>query len=373
MGKKHLFYYSAHSQFTEPTDKPAVSYCAQEDEVHYHPDPFNGHKYIDLGLPSGTLWAKMNVGASTETDTGLYFAWGETQGYAASQVGTNKQFSWSNYRWTNDNGSTMSKYNATDKLTNLELTDDAAAVNWGGDWHMPTRGRCLELFQNTKNGFVTSSGTFTQYVWDVHENYAIPTQITAIISGWNTAGYFFFKNTYTSVTDAISAKDYLFIPAAGNCVGGEVFGVGTRGGVWTSALGSEDVKYAWLFIFNSNVAGVGNDNRYFGQSVRAVINPVKLTYNIVINSNDLYLDWNESTLQNNGVSTIDWTVGQTVGYAFIEEENKNVDIKVLAISSNYIDIGNKSDGNIEFKINRGSDQSLKNYWPDSQGVLYLFK
>jgi hypothetical protein len=40
----------------------------------------------------------------------------------------------------------MSKYNATDKLTNLELTDDAAAVNWGSGWHMPTRGRCLELF-----------------------------------------------------------------------------------------------------------------------------------------------------------------------------------------------------------------------------------
>lgn len=371
--EKHLFYYTQHSQYSEPTNKPAVSYCEQEDEVHYHPDPFNGHKYIDLGLPSGTLWAKMNVGASIETDVGLYFAWGETQGYTANQVGTDKQFSWSDYRWTNDNGSTMSKYNATDKLTNLELTDDAATVNWGSGWHMPTRGRCFELFQNTKNGFVTSSGTFTQYVWDVHENYVSPTQITTTISGWNTAGYFFFKNTYTSVTDAISANDYLFIPAAGNCNDGEVGGVGEWGSVWSSFLNTDYVISAWYFSFSDGEAGVGGYDRCYGQSVRAIINPVKLTYNIAISSNILYLDWNESTLQNNGVNTIDWTVGQTIGYAFVEEENQNFDIKVLAISSNYIDIGNKSDCNIEFNINRGSDQSMKNYWPDSQGVLYLFK
>ena len=44
----------------------------------------NGFEYVDLGLPSGTLWATMNVGASSETDYGLYFAWGETQGYTAS-------------------------------------------------------------------------------------------------------------------------------------------------------------------------------------------------------------------------------------------------------------------------------------------------
>ena len=78
--EKHLYYYSQHLQYSEPTNKPAVSYCEQEDEVHYHPDPFNGHEYVDLGLPSGTLWAKCNVGAQNETDYGLYFAWGETTG-----------------------------------------------------------------------------------------------------------------------------------------------------------------------------------------------------------------------------------------------------------------------------------------------------
>lgn len=48
----------------------------------------NGHEYVDLGLPSGTLWANMNVGANSETDNGLYFAWGETTGYTADQIGS---------------------------------------------------------------------------------------------------------------------------------------------------------------------------------------------------------------------------------------------------------------------------------------------
>lgn len=235
-------------------------------------DAFNGHEYVDLGLPSGTLWAKMNVGAESETDAGLYFAWGETQGYTASQVGTDKNFSWSDYTLTEDSGSTMSKYNASDNKTHLELTDDAAAANMGGDWHMPNRAQCLELFKETKNGFVTNAGAFTQYAWDNTNGYSSPTSTTAAISGWDTAGYFFFKNTYTSVTEAITAEDYLFIPAAGGCGDGEVYGVGVGGYVWASALNSENVKNAWSFDFSSDEAGVVYDfDRYDGQSVRGVV------------------------------------------------------------------------------------------------------
>ena len=233
---------------------------------------FNGHEYVDLGLTSKTKWAKKNVGASSEKEAGLYFAWGETQGYAASQVGTDKNFSWSDYALTEDSGSTMSKYNATDNKTHLELTDDAAAVNMGGDWHMPNRAQCIELFKETKNGFVTNAGAFTQYAWDDSNGYSSPTQTTATIDNWNTAGYFFFKNSYTSVTDAITAEDYLFIPAAGGCEDGEVYDVGDFGYVWASALNSEDVKYAWYFYFYSVKAGVGsNYGRFCGLSVRGVV------------------------------------------------------------------------------------------------------
>ena len=234
-------------------------------------DAFNGHEYVDLGLPSGTLWAKMNVGAESETDGGLYFAWGETQGYAASQVGTDKNFSWSDYTLTEDSGSTMTKYNATDGKTHLELTDDAAAVNMGGDWHMPNRAQCIELLRETKNGFVTNEGAFTEYAWSDTNGYSSPTSTTATISGWNTGGYFFFKSDVSDMNAAITSGDYLFVPAAGVCGDGGVLDVGNSGIVWASALSSESVKNAWYFDFSSDGAGVDYYNRGFGQSVRGVV------------------------------------------------------------------------------------------------------
>lgn len=230
----------------------------------------DGYEYVNLDLPSGTLWAKMNVGAERETDAGLYFAWGETEGYADAST---KAFSQSDYKFNpSGDGKTFTKYNATDGKTTLDSEDDAANVNMGGDWHMPTNEQIIELFKETKNGFVTNVGVFTEYAWNDSNGYSSPTQTTATIDNWNTAGYFFFKNTYTSVTDAITDEDYLFVPAAGYCGGGGVNGVGDGGSVWASALSSEGVEYAWNFRFLSGRAGVhGRFSRSFGQSVRGVI------------------------------------------------------------------------------------------------------
>jgi len=234
-------------------------------------DAFNGHEYVDLGLPSGTLWAKMNVGAESETDAGLYFAWGETTGYTAAQVGTDKNFSWSDYALTEDSGSTFTKYNASDNKTHLELTDDAAAVNMGGDWHIPNRAQCIELFKETKNGFVTNAGAFTQYAWSDTNGRSNPTQTTATIDNWNTAGYFFFKSDVSDMNAAITSGDYLFVPAAGYCGDGEVSDVGFGGCVLASALSSGDVEYAWYFNFGDGRAGVIDSDRFYGQSVRGVV------------------------------------------------------------------------------------------------------
>ena len=282
--KKYLRLFQNHNDYSDfkgTTDfiLPNVSHCVQENEVHYNPlvDPYNGKAYVDLGLTSSTKWAKMNVGASSEKDAGLYFAWGETTGYTANQVGTDKNFSWSDYTLTEDSGSTMTKYNATDGKTHLELTDDAAAANMGGDWHMPNRAQCIELFKETKNGFVTNAGAFTQYAWDDSNGYSSPTQTTVTIDNWNTAGYFFFKNTYTSVTDAITAEDYLFVPAAGSCGVRGVDDVGSGGIVWASALSSELVESAWGFGFDSGRASVSSFSRFFGQSVRGVVGQIDET------------------------------------------------------------------------------------------------
>lgn len=277
--KKYLRLFKNHNDYldfkkTNDFKLPNISHCEQENEVHYTPyiSPYNGHAYVDLGLPSGTKWAKMNVGASSEKDKGLYFAWGETQGYT---VGGHKVFMWRDYKY-GTSSSNLTKYNTTDNKTHLELTDDAAAVNMGGDWHMPNRTQCIELFIETNNGFVTGAGDFTQYAWNNSNDYSSPTSTTATISGWNTDGYLFFKKSYTSVTDAISHKDYLFIPITGYYQNGQVGGVSHDGagydsGVWASALGSKGVEYAWDLCFGIGRAGVGNDSRYYGLSVRGVV------------------------------------------------------------------------------------------------------
>ena len=126
-------------------------------------DPYNGHDYVDLGLPSGTLWATMNVGASSVTDYGQYFAWGDTTGYYSSQVGSSgstfaKQFNGTVYKFNNGKSSMassgMTKYNSGDSKTVLEMCDDAARTNWGGYWRMPTTEEFQEL-----SGYTTSAFT----------------------------------------------------------------------------------------------------------------------------------------------------------------------------------------------------------------------
>lgn len=103
----------------------------------------NGHEYVDLGLPSGTLWATCNVGAKSPEDYGDNFAWGETT--------TKTTFDDETYKWKN--GYIITKYcveteiiySRVDYRATLELADDAANANWGGRWRMPTRTEIEEL------------------------------------------------------------------------------------------------------------------------------------------------------------------------------------------------------------------------------------
>ena len=122
----------------------------------------DGHDYVDLGLPSGTLWATCNVGASCPEDYGDYFAWGETEGYKYGK----KRFSWSNYKWCQGTETTMTKYcthsdyGTVDNITELQSSDDAATVNWGSGWQMPNFEQLMELFHsnNTTAEYTTVNG-----------------------------------------------------------------------------------------------------------------------------------------------------------------------------------------------------------------------
>lgn len=98
----------------------------------------NGHKFVDLGLPSGLLWAECNVGASSPSEAGDYFAWGETM--------TKETYSWDTYKWERINhNAELSKYNRTDGKKILDSEDDAATANWGTGCRMPSGDDFMEL------------------------------------------------------------------------------------------------------------------------------------------------------------------------------------------------------------------------------------
>ena len=177
---------------------PNVSYITENEDVHFHWfNPYNGHEYVDLGLPSGKLWAKCNVGANSETDYGLYFAWGETTGY--KDINSGKNFSWEDYKHCNGTYNSLTKYNFNDDFgivdnkKIIDLEDDAAHVNMGGDWRMPTPGDLQELIDNTVYEWTTVNGV--------------------------NGGLF---------TSKINGQK-IFFPAAGACIYGSIFQVGSIG------------------------------------------------------------------------------------------------------------------------------------------------
>lgn len=130
-------------------------------------DPTNGYEYVDLGLPSGIKWAKLNVGATKESDPGLFFQWGDTQGYTSDQCGRGegqKEFAFTDYKWCNGDPFSITKYcisntyGTVDNKTQLDLEDDGCHVHMGGDWRLPTGTNIQELIDNTNYEYATIDG-----------------------------------------------------------------------------------------------------------------------------------------------------------------------------------------------------------------------
>lgn len=196
----------------------------------------NGFDYIDLGLPSGTLWAAMNVGASKSSDYGLYFQWGDTKGYDFSQIGKDKQFNWNDYKFSiNGSSSNFRKYTATNAT--LELEDDAANFHMGGVWHMPTPKQFRELLDNTTSTWTTLDG----------------------VNGV----------TFTAKNDG---SKFIFIPAPGAVWNGLVLNSGYTGTIWSSMLSERYVGNGQHLYFNPGYIFLsGSCGRCNGISVRGVI------------------------------------------------------------------------------------------------------
>ena len=197
--------------------------------------------YVDLGLPSKTLWASCNIGAEKPEDYGDYFAWGETAGYNDGKT----DFNWSTYKWCEGSKYTMTKYcnnssygnnGFTDNKTELDLEDDAAYVNWGPAWRMPSN----EQFRELKNSEYTTTEWTTQ-------------------NGVN--GY-----KITSKSNGNS----LFLPAAGDRRDSSLSGAGSYGYYWSRTLHKGYPRDARGLDFSSGSIYTGNYGRYDGFSVRPV-------------------------------------------------------------------------------------------------------
>ena len=209
-------------------------------------DPYNGHAYVEIG---GLKWATMNIGANSVTDYGLYFQWGDTTGYLSSQCGSSgttyaKPFDWADYKFGNGTSSPgatgMTKYNASDSKTVLDLSDDAARANWGGSWRMPTVEECVAL------------GNAVNTTW------------TADYQGSGVAGRI--------CTDKTDSSKVLFFPACGFCGNGSLNNVGIFGYYWSRSLYSSDVQDAYHFSFiEFFVNWQYYIDRFYGFSVRGVV------------------------------------------------------------------------------------------------------
>ena len=224
---------------------PNLSWCREENaiksEAFIAPPQ---HDYVEIG---GIKWATMNIGATAVTDSGLYFQWGDTQGYTAEQCGSGegqKYFGWRDYKYgngTSEPGSTgMTKYNAADGLLTLEASDDAVHVAWGGKWRMPTTAETAAL------------------------GAAVTTAWTSNYEGSGVAGMV--------CTDKTDSSKVLFVPAAGACSNGSVNYVGGEGGFWLGLLYRSDVQRGHVADSNSSaVFWTRNGNRRSGFPVRGVL------------------------------------------------------------------------------------------------------
>ncbi len=215
-----------------------VGFCACDEPT----DPFNGHEYVDLGLPSGTLWATCNVGATNPEDAGDYFAWGETQ--------PKENYNWENegeYKWGVFDGKDktnygMTKYNKKDSLLTLEAADDAATANWGGKWRMPTEEECQEL-------------------------------LGLCYCEWDTT-----RRGYIITSRAEGNNNSIFLPAAGWCMGRSPNYVGSGGFYWSSSIETIPprpcfARHLDLYIVPDYGRFTNSRYRYFGMSVRPVCSP----------------------------------------------------------------------------------------------------
>lgn len=211
------------------SDEEQVTPEEQEQVVVIKPAEY--HEYVDLGLPSGTLWAAYNIGASKPEEIGSYFAWGE--------ISPKNNYNWQTYIDSeNGSDSKFKKYYQNGGKTSLEPANDAAIMNWGDGWNTPTLNQIREL----------ESSTFTK--WKIVELNGVKGRLVVSLLNGNR----------------------LFLPAAGERINSNMANM-ANGYYWSSSLNATQSNSAYIFGFESNPVVRGAELRFVGLPIR----PVRMT------------------------------------------------------------------------------------------------
>lgn len=216
------------------------------------------HEAVDLGLPSGTLWATMNLGATSPEDDGNYYAWADNVGY---EKGSTHTFNWKNYCWMEEGKSQwlkINKYQVYDSQFNacwfdqdnnswigdnkavIEPDDDAAYREWGGEWHIPTYEEFNELLYYCDSEWIDADGVVGRK----------------------------FTSKYNG--------NSIFLPAAGYWKGDNIQdetpddGTITGGYYWSSVIYPTYTAHARFFYFGPDDVRINDGFRSYGQSIRPV-------------------------------------------------------------------------------------------------------
>ncbi len=236
----HTAAYATESTETSYSGHPGIGrYYSFAPPVRNNNSNTTDHEYVDLGLPSGTKWATMNIGAESPEDFGSYFAWGETSPMSSYNL---ESYTYANGYSEDDpqltkycNNASLGYNGYTDNLTVLEDPDDAAIVNWGNGWRMPTYAEVVELRDYCQHEFTTQNG--------------VP---GTLVTGPNDRS--------------------IFIPAAGGRVWESSTDEG-EGSYWANSLSTSSPIDAQGFHFedNSTYAFTAHSaRRYYGYPIRPV-------------------------------------------------------------------------------------------------------